>query len=129
MKWLSVSCAVLNSDTVVHFHELCGLQIPKVKQNNVFLSLSWLAFGCFETLVTIIFYGNNEINGELIIEQIKIQVWWWLKVKVNGFKYDFNHWWSNPFQCRGFLDLCHGWFDVVFRNGLGALVISPFDFV
>ena len=47
---------------------------------------------------------NKENNINVIVDQIKIHVWQWIKVQVECFDYDFNFWWKNLLKCIGYLD-------------------------
>jgi hypothetical protein len=47
------------------------------------------------------FFSQKVISSELMLDKIKILVWWWLKSKKKGFMYDLNSWWLNPLLCMG----------------------------
>ena len=46
-------------------------------------------------------FQNKEMKMDLLIDQVRVLSWNWLRVKSKGMKYDLAQWWTNPLACLG----------------------------
>jgi len=89
----------LSNDAIIHVIKFVVCKCILWSQVVAFRLSSRLMFGRFgiKYRVTIIL----EIGKS--IEQIRIHAWWWIKVKLKGFDYNLNLWWTNQLKCTGYL--------------------------
>jgi len=41
-------------------------------------------------------FDRKDSSSYLILDLMKIQVWWWIKARFKSFSFDLRHWWFYP---------------------------------
>lgn len=84
------------SDHISQFGNLGGFS----RSIRTTLHLSWLS--CAWVIwreKNARFFQHQEDSLQNLIDKIKLQCYWWLKVNHTNFAFDYHMWWLNPFSC------------------------------
>jgi len=50
-------------------------------------------------------FQNSQVSVELLVDEVRIVAWSWLKIKANNLNYTLSQWCLNPKACLGVVKL------------------------
>jgi hypothetical protein len=97
-RWLSIS-SVSPSDIRQHFIQFTSMAgMPRF--THTYLKLIWFAsvWVLWKEMNYHVFQ-NTVSNPSVLVEQVKLNFFLWLKSKQVTFSYSYHDWWTNPLLC------------------------------